>query len=110
MENLSKFDVRAERVAGAIEVGASLADAAREVGLAPRTIERWLARGREGRSPYRTFAERVDAARRRQALPAATRALTLPQLHAVIDRAARAGNVQAMRLVWARLLREGKAA
>lgn len=109
MASLSAFEDRAEEVAELVEVGCSVAEAAREVGVATRTIERWLAKGRAGTAPYTDFAERVDMARFRRSLPDAdTReAMTQEELDRVISEAARAGNVQAMKLVYERLRREG---
>jgi transposase-like protein len=59
------FTAHAENIASAIaDAGLSLADAARQFEVAPRTVERWLARGREDpNGPYGSFTAKVTRAR-----------------------------------------------
>ena len=107
MDNLCTFKGNADQVATAIAAGASIADAAREAGIAARTVERWLARGRDGDPDYSAFAVRVDLARRRQSLdPSGEQPLSRSELQSLINRAARAGRVDALRIVFNRLIRE----
>lgn len=94
------FTTSGEAVLAALLAGLSEADAARQHGVAVRTVQRWLERGREDPdSAYGSFARAVDGARADRALPD-----ELPadegELLLVASRAARKGNVQAMRLVW----------
>lgn len=101
-----------DRVGDALVAGASVDDAARHVGVTRRTVQRWLKAGRcPGAEPgLRRLATRVDAARRRQDLSSSGPIHSLAELHCIIDRAARAGNVAAMRLVFDRLCRAARAA
>ena len=82
--------------------GVSVADTARQHRIASRTIDRWLARGREDPdSKYGPFAEAVDKARAERKLPPAGQRPADPaELRLLISKAARKGNVQAMRLLW----------
>jgi transposase-like protein len=103
MSRLSKtFEQNAESVAEAVEAGAGIVDAARGADCQPRTVERWLQRGREDpEGPYGTFTARVDAAREMQRLPGPEEAkiMSRTELLAVISRAARRGSVPAMKLL-----------
>ena len=85
----------------AVEAGVSLADAAREAGIAARTAERWLARGREDQAgPYGEFAAAVDHAREERALAVDTSRLSAAEVEELASAAARKGSVPAMRLMW----------
>lgn len=109
MSGADLFAELSEGVLKSIVAGASVPDAARHVGCAPRTVQRWLARGRENpQGRYGLFAERVDAIQRERELP---RELPLDEeeLKRVVARAARKGNVQAMRLAWELIVREPSA-
>ena len=95
------FDGHSEAVLAAIRDGATLPDAAREAGVAHPTLKGWLTRGRkEPSTKYGAFAAHVDAALTKRKLPANS---DLPadrdELLVLVSRAARAGNVQAMRLL-----------
>jgi transposase-like protein len=96
------FEKCSERVLEALVAGVSVADAARQHRIASRTIDRWLARGREDPdSKYGPFAEAVDKARAERELPPAGQRPADPaELRLLISKAARNGNVQAMRLLW----------
>src|SRR5665811_1340181 len=81
--------------------GASVADAASKHGVAARTVERWIARGRkEPDSKYGPFASAVDDQRAERELP--TEAMTGAEFRQAIDGAVRSGSIPAMRL-WAEL-------
>lgn len=99
-----------EEVADAIVAGVSVGDAAREAGVTRRTVHRWLAAGRrsDAEPSLRRLASRVDAAHRRRDLGDGP-IRSLAELHQVIDRSARAGSLEAARLVFRRLCREGGA-
>jgi transposase-like protein len=96
------FEKYSEGVREALVAGVSSEDAARQHGIASRTIDRWLARRREDPgSKYGPFAEAVDTARAERELPPADeRPAGSSELKVLISKAARKGNVQAMRLLW----------
>ncbi len=101
MKGTSQFEASSEAVLEAIRDGASIPDAALLVEIAPPTVSGWLSRGRKDpKSKYATFAARVDAALTEKKLPANG---DLPADHdellILVSRAARAGNVTAMRLL-----------
>jgi hypothetical protein len=98
----STFENCSESVLDALVAGVSGEDAARQNGISSRTIERWLARGRQDPdSKYGPFAEAVDNARAKRELPpAGERPADPSELKLLISKAARKGNVQAMRLLW----------
>jgi hypothetical protein len=103
------FEKCSEGVLEALVTGVSVADTARQHRIASRTIDRWLARGREDPdSKYGPFAEAVDKARAERKLPPAGQRPADPaELRLLISKAARKGNVQAMRLLWEVLQDEG---
>lgn len=82
-----------------IAAGASLVDACRDVGVREKTVKGWITRGRrEEAGDYAAFVAAVDAARAEaQAAPGP---MTAEEFRAQVERAVRAGSVQAMRL-WA---------
>jgi transposase-like protein len=81
--------------------GASVADTAVEHGVAARTIERWLSKGRENPdSKYGPFAAAVDEQRAEREIP--TEAMTAAEFRQSIDNAVRKGSIPAMRL-WSEL-------
>jgi len=81
--------------------GASVEDAALHVGCSPRTVERWLAKGRaEPSGAYGEFAAAVDEAREARKLDLGTGPLEPDELEKLVWKAARRGNVSAMRLAW----------
>jgi transposase-like protein len=96
------FEKCSERVLKALVAGVSVADTARQHRIASRTIDRWLARGRQDPgSKYGPFAEAVDRARAHRELPPpGERPADPSELRILISKAARKGNVQAMRLLW----------
>jgi transposase-like protein len=96
------FEKCSEGVLEALVAGVSVADTARQHGIASRTIDRWLARGRrDPESKYGPFAEAVDRARAdRELPPPGERPADPAELRLLISKAARKGNVQAMRLLW----------
>jgi transposase-like protein len=107
-QHAETFERQVGQVATALAAGVSVADAARQVGVSRRTVQRWLREGRgaDADPKLRRLALRVDAARRRQRIDRGGVIASLPELHRVIDRAARAGSVEAMRLVHKRHCRE----
>ena len=67
---MSTFEAQNGPILKTLLTGASVADAAAQHGVSERTIERWLARGREEPDgPYGDFAAAVDKQRDRAALP-----------------------------------------
>jgi hypothetical protein len=98
----NSFEKCSEGVLEALVAGVSGEDAARQHGISPRTVERWLARGRQDPvSKYGPFAEAVDRARADRELPPPDERPADPsELKILISKAARKGNVQAMRLLW----------
>lgn len=101
MSRLTLFEQHSDRVLDLIRDGASIPDAARECGIGAPTVKGWLARGRDDtRSKYGGFAAAVDGALTERKLPANTdRPADRDELLLLASRAARAGNVQAMRLL-----------
>ena len=101
MSRQSHFERLSDDVLTAIQNGATVADAARENGLGESTIMGWLRRGRDDRkSKYGTFAADVDNAISSRKMPAHDeRPADRGELLMLASRAARAGNVQAMRLL-----------
>lgn len=97
----SLFEQHSEAIFESIKAGASIPDAAREAGVAEPTVKGWLSRGRKDpKSKYGAFAARVDAAFTERKLPAeGDRPADRDELLLLTTRAARAGNVQAMRLL-----------
>jgi hypothetical protein len=88
-------------VLASLLAGVSVADAAVEHGVAARTIERWLAKGRENPdSKYGPFARAVDEQRAEREVP--TGAMDGAEFRQAIDTAVRKGSIPAMRL-WAEL-------
>lgn len=93
------------RVLHSMRAGASVADAARHVECSPRTVERWIARGRENPSSgYGDFAAAVDALRDARAVEPSDAPLSDYELRAIVSEGVRAGSVPAMRLYWEILL------
>lgn len=92
------FEEAAPRLIDCFRYGVSIHDAALQVGVPQRTVERWLSRGRrEPESKYGPFAQAAAEAR-----SAETDAgpMDAAQLRVQVSRAARRGSVPAMRLYW----------
>jgi hypothetical protein len=89
--------------------GLSIREAAENVGCAPRTIQRWLAKGRkETGGPYASFARAVDKVQGdAEVLAESEPPLTQPEFKAHLIAAVRRGSVSAMKL-WNELYGEGK--
>jgi hypothetical protein len=69
-----------------MRAGASVADAARHAGCSSRTVERWLARGRENPSSgYADYAAAVDALRAARAIEPSDEALTDYELRVIVS-------------------------
>ena len=101
MASATTFERLSGPVLGSLLAGASVADAAAKHGVAARTVERWLARGRkEPESKYGPFAREVDGRRAERELP--TEAMTGAEFRRAIDGAVRSGSIPAMRL-WSEL-------
>src|SRR5688500_18850723 len=98
----SAFEEHGALILRSLLAGLSIADAADRHGVAARTVERWLARGHhDPQSVYGPFAAAVDKAFEARRLPSQYELpLDKTELHLVVSRAARKGNVQAMRLMW----------
>lgn len=95
------FQTCSAAVVEAIRAGASIEDAARAAGCAPRTVDRWLQSGRlNPNGPYGKFSAQVDATRREQGLPGTSESevMSEAELHRAVSRAVRNGSVAAMRL------------
>jgi len=89
--------VRGELV-GALRVGVSLADACRHASVSDRTVRHWIARGRrEPGTAYATLACEVDAARE---TAGDVGPMDEAELRRVVSRAAKAGSMPAMKLLW----------
>ena len=92
----------------AVRDGATICAAATGAGVAETTVKGWLKRGRQDpKSKYGKFASAVDDAFSDRKLPSEDdRPADRTELLTLASRAARAGNVQAMRLL-AELLEPG---
>jgi len=78
--------------------GLTLTEAAERAELPAQTVKNWLTRGRsEIGTEHAVFAAAVDAARE----SAERAAMTEQEFRGCVNRAVRAGSVQAMRLWWA---------
>lgn len=95
------FEDYSDAVLALIRDGASIPDAARELEIGEPTIKGWLSRGRKDpKSKYGGFAASVSEAFTERKLPANDdRPADRDELLILASRAARAGNVQAMRLL-----------
>jgi len=92
-------------VLAAVEAGCSLADAARQAGVAERTVKRWLARGRrEQAGAHQEFTEAVEKVWAARELPSSDEPMDGHELRVSVSEAARAGSVPAMKLYWEMLL------
>jgi len=92
-----RFENGADSVVEAPEAGATVTEAAEQVGVGERSVYRWLARGRQRpESRYGRFAAAIHALRAARQLPPAQRWARLDEreLVLVVSRVARAGNVQ----------------
>lgn len=101
MSRQSHFERLSDAVLTSIQNGATLADAAREHGLGESTVAGWLRRGRDDRkSKYGAWATEVDHALESRRLPPEDdRPADRAELLMLATKAARAGNVTAMRLL-----------
>lgn len=106
---MKSFEEARGEVLGGLKAGLSQAAAARSAGVAPRTVEHWLTRGRrEPDSAFASFVAAVEAVREPRAqLPSGDMAET--ELRAIVARLARGGNVAACRLMLELLRSEPKA-
>jgi transposase-like protein len=88
----------ARAVIDAVREGLSIAEAAQKAGLSAKTVRNWLSRGRSepADTPHAAFAAALEEARDE----ARDAALTEEEFYARLDRAVRAGSVQALRLWW----------
>lgn len=101
----SQFEAVNERIIERVSVGATLADAAREEGVAERTVRGWLTRGRQNHEgKYAEFAGAFDQIRRQQNGPPLSEFLrklpdgfTKADLLACVEEAARAGSFQGLK-------------
>lgn len=97
-----KFDASCAALLDAVRAGASVDDAARECALSVHTVRGWIRKGRlVPGGAYGRFAAEVDAVRQLQRLPTRTelQALTRDEVERIVAKAARAGNMTAVR-VW----------
>lgn len=102
---MTAFSLHSDEVLEGIRAGASVADAAREAGLSPRTVQRWLACGRrEQAGEHRGFAEAVEKVWAARGLPPSDGAMGEEEFRRRVSEAARAGSVPAMKLYWVMLL------
>jgi len=86
-------------ILGRVAAGVSLADASRASGVRADTVRDWLARGRrEDLGPYSDFEAAVADARKQARL--APDPMSPSEFREHLERAVRAGSVQAMKL-WA---------
>lgn len=89
---------RRERVLTLLEVGRNVEEAAAAVGVNPSTVHRWAARGRaKPAGDAGEFARRFDAFRAGEA----DANLSREDLLRLLERSARRGSVQAIRLLLA---------
>lgn len=101
MPRVNHFDRCSEGVLEAIRAGATIREAATGEGIKEPTVKGWLTRGRkEPKSMYGAFAAKVDAAFEARKMPDSDEvAMDRDELMLVASRAARSGNVQAMKLL-----------
>lgn len=101
MSRQSHFERLSEAVLTSIRNGATVEDAARQHGLGESTVKGWLRRGRDdAKSKYGKWAADVDAAIRGRRMPTpGDRPADREELLLMATQAARAGSVQAMRLL-----------
>ena len=95
------FERLSEPILASLATGTSIPDAARRHGCHPRTIKKWLERGRRSPDgPYGRFAHSVDSHRQGRAVPREG-VPDLEELLLLLSDAARAGSVPAMKeLSW----------
>ena len=101
MGRVNHFDRCSDGVLEAIRSGATIREAASGQEIAEATVKGWLTRGRkEPRSMYGAFAAQVDAAFEARKMPdQSEQPMDRDELMLVASRAARSGNVQAMKLL-----------
>ena len=101
MSPVTLFSEQNEAVLTAIRDGATIGEAATGAGVAEPTVKGWLKRGRQDpKSKYGRFAADVDKAFNDRTMPAeGDRPADRGELVMMASRAARSGNVQAMRLL-----------
>lgn len=96
-------------LAARLAAGVSIADAGRAVGVHPKTLGRWLSRGRrEEAGPYASLVAAVDEAcrvREEQARERTDEELDEAEARLILSRLARGGSVPALRLYVERFLR-----
>lgn len=94
------FEAHRVTIMAALRAGASRVDAAREAGIASRTIDRWVARGRrDPDSTYGPFAAEVDRLREARQVPSSDEPVDDAEVQLHLSRAIRNGSVSAMK-VW----------
>ena len=110
-DTTNTYTLFAGPVLASMAAGASIADSARSHEISPRTVYRWLARGRrDPTSAYGPFADQVDRLRDLRRLPTAGHLMAEDEFRECVWRAARAGSVPAMRLAWKILRADEEAA
>lgn len=86
------------------EIGVGIRDAAREIGVAEKTVKRWLLNGKRDpdnpENPYADFYKRIEEARAKFEGDGLTEEMSPEELLRVTSRAARKGSVQAQKLLW----------
>jgi hypothetical protein len=96
-----------EELLARFAAGCSVADAARASNLREKTLKSWLTRGRrETGTEHAAFVEQVDLARAQAKAATGSGSMDLPELRRAVAKAARAGSVAAMKLMWDILSRE----
>jgi hypothetical protein len=99
---LTRFALeRRERFLTLLETGRNVEEACAAVGVGRATVTRWAATGRAdpGRAEHAAFADRYDAIREGRG----DAGLAVVDVVRLLERAARAGSVQAMKLLLDRL-------
>jgi len=101
MSRMTMYERHSEAVLEGIRAGATVGEAATGEGVAESTVHGWLKRGRQDpKSKYGKFAAQVDDAFTERTMPApGDRPADRDELLMMATRAARAGNVTAMRLL-----------
>ena len=101
MSRMTMYERHSGAVLEGIRAGATVGEAATGEGVAESTVHGWLKRGRKDpKSKYGKFSSAVDSAFAEKTMPApGDRPADQAELLMMATRAARAGNVTAMRLL-----------